>query len=406
MPKKVDVSQALTLPPKDVIAHLESKGHRISWNWHDTWQEAHAKAFTVAKATRMDVLQSIHGELNRALEKGLTERQFIRNMQPQLEKLGWWGKQDIVNKDGVTETVQLGSPSRLKTIYRTNVQTAYQAGHWKTMWKNREHRPYLMYVAMMGVNTRPSHAALRGQVFPITDPIWRAIYPPNGFNCRCRVRALTARQIKSKKMTVQSSEGRLKEEMVTVATNKHTGKTIRRPVTTYSYKDREGRAQIFSPDPGWSYNVGEAAWQPDLDRYPRKIAQQHVEGTVSGPDFKKFFDSPGSYPKETTFPVGVLDQKALDLLNAKNTQTVLLSADTLQAAKINYPEILIDDYQLLPAIIVGGEVVREDDSRIVVSHSGKESYEAVIEVMNDGGALHLTAFHHTLDAGGQKEQGD
>ena len=44
-------------PPADAIAYLQSKGLRITFNWQEMLDEAHARAFTVAKAMRLDVLR-------------------------------------------------------------------------------------------------------------------------------------------------------------------------------------------------------------------------------------------------------------------------------------------------------------------------------------------------------------
>jgi hypothetical protein len=43
--------------------------------------------------------------------------------------------------------------------------------------------------------TRPGHAALHGQVFRLDSPAWAVIAPPNGYNCRCRARYLSAREL-------------------------------------------------------------------------------------------------------------------------------------------------------------------------------------------------------------------
>ncbi len=260
-----DIGFAVSLPPRDSIAYLKAKGQHISWNWHEVWQEAHAKRFTVAKAARLDILTAIRGEVTKALEKGLTERDFIKTMTPRLQALGWWGKQVIVDPDGAAELVQLGSPRRLSTIYRTNLQTAYMAGRYKAMMSNAKDRPYWMYVAVMDTRTRPAHAAMHGRVFHYSSPIWRTHYPPNGFRCRCRVRALTADQIKSMGLTVESAEGRLDEELRTVAIDKRTGEPLRRPVTIYRFPDGAGRTRGFAPDPGWNYNPGMAWSRYDKD---------------------------------------------------------------------------------------------------------------------------------------------
>ncbi len=56
--------------------------------------------------------------------------------------------------------------------------------------------PWLMYVAVIDASTRPGHAALDGRIWRKDDPVWKAIYPPNGTGCRCRTRALTDGQLR------------------------------------------------------------------------------------------------------------------------------------------------------------------------------------------------------------------
>jgi uncharacterized protein with gpF-like domain len=42
---------------------------------------------------------------------------------------------------------------------------------------------------------RPEHAVLDGFTARMEDPVWRKIYPPNGFNCRCIRVALLADEL-------------------------------------------------------------------------------------------------------------------------------------------------------------------------------------------------------------------
>jgi len=71
--------------------------------------------------------------------------------------------------------------------------------------ENIDSRPYWMYVAVIDPSTRPEHAALHGRVFRHDDAFWKTHYPPNGAGCRCRVRALTEAQVKTKGIVVEST---------------------------------------------------------------------------------------------------------------------------------------------------------------------------------------------------------
>ena len=192
-----DTLRALfTQPPADAVAYLKSKGLRITFNWQEMLDEAHARAFTVAKAARLDVLQDIRSALLDALREGKTLTQFSRELTPLLQQKGWWGKQMVVGAGGQAQMVQLGSPQRLRTIYQTNLQSAYMAARALAQEQASRHAfPYRMYVAVMDGRTRPSHAALNGKVWHRDDPVWQVIFPPNGFNCRCRTTMLTQGQM-------------------------------------------------------------------------------------------------------------------------------------------------------------------------------------------------------------------
>ncbi|TBN39185.1 phage minor head protein [Pseudomonas sp. BGI-2] len=251
-----DLKAIFGLEPAKAIAFLKFKGYAITWNWQDMLDQAHDKAFTVAKAMRLDLLSDIRAALETALQDGQTLKQFITNMQPTLEAQGWWGQQAIVDSEGVGELVQLGSPRRLKTIYQTNLQSAYMAGRKAEMEQTTETHPYWMYVAILDGKTRPSHRALHGQVFRHDDPIWSAIFPPNGFNCRCRVVALTEAAVKRRGLTVVSSAGRSFTETVETGTDKRTGEIRTATVTGLRTTDAEGRAITFRTDPGFNHAPG------------------------------------------------------------------------------------------------------------------------------------------------------
>ncbi|MCX2546559.1 phage minor head protein [Pseudomonas sp. COW5] len=202
----IDLKAIFGLEPANAIAYLKAKGYAITWHWQDILDQAHHQAFTVAKAMHLDLLSDIRAALETALQQGHTLKQFTDNLQPTLQAQGWWGKPIIVDSQGTAQPVQLGSPRRLKTIYQTNLQSAYMAGRKTAMQQTTHTHPYWMLIAILDNKTRPSHRALHGQVYRHDDPIWQTIYPPNGYNCRCRVIALTEAAVKRRGLTVQTSQ--------------------------------------------------------------------------------------------------------------------------------------------------------------------------------------------------------
>lgn len=268
MPETVDIGHAVKLPPRQAIRYFQSKGYSISWNWWDTWQDAHAQAFTVAKAARGDVLASIRGGMERAIARGQTQRDFIREMEPELKKLGWWGRQEVTAPDGSAQTVQLGNPHRLKTIYRTNMITAQAHGRYRRHLDNADSRPYWQYDAVMDSHTRPSHAAMDGRVFRFDDPIWNTHYPPNDWNCRCHVRALTEKEVRDRGLVISSSADALSDVRLEAGIDKSTGEVITVDGTSYAFTGRDGKRHILTPGAGWNYNPGKSKTLFDLDGSP------------------------------------------------------------------------------------------------------------------------------------------
>jgi len=184
------------LPPKEAIAYFEKKGYAIGFDWRDVWQHEHARAFTVAKAMRIDILEDIRGAVDAAIKGGLTPRQFKKNLTPILQAKGWWGKQEMADPlSGELRKVQLGSPRRLQTIFDVNMRTSYAAGKWQGIQRLKDRRPYLRYVAVMDGRTRPQHRAWHGTVLPVDHAFWKTHYPPNGWRCRCTVQQLSKRDL-------------------------------------------------------------------------------------------------------------------------------------------------------------------------------------------------------------------
>lgn len=260
MASDMKLDRLFAQPPKDAIDYFNSKGLLLSWDWQEVSTQAHAHAFTVAKLAQLDVLTLIQTELKSALTDGISGRDFINSLAPKLKSKGWWGKKLIPDGHGGFDLIQEGSAWRLNTIYKTNMSTAYMSGRYKAMLENSDHRPYWQYIAIDDGRTRESHRALDGKVFRYDDPIWDTLYPPNGWGCRCRVRALTEKQLQQKGLSVERSDGLLSTRRVNTGVNKQTGEQYQSDVT--SYKNPNG--ETLTPDPAWSNNVGQSAFGSDM----------------------------------------------------------------------------------------------------------------------------------------------
>lgn len=200
------------------VEWFRRRGFAISDGWRDVWAAQHADVFTVARMSSHDLLADTRRIIDRGPAEGMATDRIAAGLEERLRGAGWWG-----SKDGVL----LGSPYRVRTILRTNIQTAYSAGRYRRQRETVSDLPYWRYSAILDSKTRPSHAELDGVVYRADNPIWQTIYPPNGFNCRCSVRALTEREVRNRGLRVL--EG----------TDAPFG---------------------FTPDEGWDYNPGESAW--------------------------------------------------------------------------------------------------------------------------------------------------
>ncbi|WP_036644861.1 phage head morphogenesis protein [Paenibacillus sp. oral taxon 786] len=198
-------------------------------------EEYKSHAFTVSGYTKIQILKKFHDELLKAIEDGLTLKEFKESMNDFLERRGYTGLTNF----------------QADNIFRTNVQTAYQVGHYKQMTSPEvmKLRPYWMYDAVNDQRTRPSHLAMDGRVFRADDPIWNTWYPPNGFRCRCSVVTLSERQVRERGLKVET------EPPVAAEVN--------------------GRFVNILPDPQFATNPAKNAFKPDLKDYPPALRKAY-----------------------------------------------------------------------------------------------------------------------------------
>ena len=221
-----------SVPFTEAIDHLKGKLNLPTPYWDAIDGETHAKAFTVAGATKLELLADLRQAVDDAITNGTTITEFRKRFDEAVTKHGW----SYNGKRGW----------RTRVIYDTNLRTAHAAGQWQQAQRTKDRRPYLQYMTAGDGRVRPQHAAWDEKVFPIDSPWWNTHYPPNGWGCRCTVRTLSQRQMESEGLTVSEPPPLEPTERINVKTGEVYG-TVPKGI-----------------DPGWDYNVGKAWLGPDI----------------------------------------------------------------------------------------------------------------------------------------------
>lgn len=226
------------LPMQEALEYWAAKIALDPADFYALEQAMRARAFTVSSTATADMILDVKRSIDKALLEGLTFDDWKSEISDVIEKSGWTGPR----------------ARRLDVIFRTNMQSAYQAGRWKQMQRVVKARPYWRYLAVKDSRTRPSHLALDGKVYRADHPFWDTYYPPNGFQCRCTVQTLSERQVEARGYRVES-------EMPGP-------EAVKDPATGMEYVVQP------IPDQGWEHNPAKEAFEPDLDKYPDWLRQK------------------------------------------------------------------------------------------------------------------------------------
>ncbi|MBN8294726.1 hypothetical protein JI664_22340 [Rhodobacter sp. NTK016B] len=253
--------ELLPLPHREAIAYLRSKGFappEQRFDYRDVWLEEHARSWVVAKAMRDDVTREIRDAVTRVLEEGGTVRAAMNDLAPKLQRLGWWGRSTMLDPvTGEMRDVQLGSMRRLRVIFDTNLRTAHAAGHWAAIERTKRGFPYLQYIQIDRPTKRHDHRRFHDKIWRVDDPIWKRIYPPNGYFCGCHV--------------IQRTEGWMRRNNRTVDAP---AELDERPWS--NERTGEITAVPRGVDPGFDSNPG-AAWLDIREAVDRVMPEAGIE---------------------------------------------------------------------------------------------------------------------------------
>jgi SPP1 gp7 family putative phage head morphogenesis protein len=251
-----EFARAFRLPPEEAARYMRERDRvRVTYDWRELWHEEHARQFTVSRLAHADLLESLRQGLEASVGGDLTRRDWTRSARQLLGAAGWWGERWVPTPEGqLVRTVF--NPARLRLIYDVNTRMAYAAGRWERIEASRGTHPYLRYVTRADERVRESHRPWHNLTLTVDDPWWQTHYPPNGWRCRCKAVPMRASEYERR----ADLKKRAPEEPLVPWVDTRTG-TV-----------REVPAAV---DPGFAYNVGEAAsrWQGLVDAGRQKVAR-------------------------------------------------------------------------------------------------------------------------------------
>jgi SPP1 gp7 family putative phage head morphogenesis protein len=163
--------------PEAAIRFFRNKIGVTEDEWDALEEQNHDLSFKLAGIADIDVVDDVYSAIDDAITNGTTLEEFKTKVWGELEN-AWGG--EVVNPGW-----------RIETIFRTNLQSSYQAGHYQQAQENKEDRPYAMLDVVEDGRTSDICADLDeeigGRAIPLDDPIWSRAWPPNHFNCRSSV---------------------------------------------------------------------------------------------------------------------------------------------------------------------------------------------------------------------------
>jgi len=358
-----DVKFAIGLEPTEAVRYLQGKGVAVTGNWTQWLEGQHARAFTVANVAKLDVVSDIHTSLVEALKQGQTLDQWRDGLIPTLKAKGWWRREgtakqltDAGRVNQATGEIAKGlTAPRLKVIYETNMQSAYSAARYEQMVAGAARRPLWQWISLQyGLNRRPAHVAMHNRVFRYDDGLFKTVWAPCGYGCKCRMRAYTEREAQQRGLHVESTAGKLSQVTVPL----RDGSMAR--VTRYT-DPSFGAQRFFQPDPGFGHNPAASVWMPRLGDRPAALSSAFVRQAVAGPAFERFVGAKGKL--QGSFPVGLLDDA-----KPGADPGVYLDSEELSAGVAS--TMALDRLRLLPDLVAVGK--RLDDGSIALNeHDGQ-----------------------------------
>lgn len=172
-----DPGDYAAIPFDEAIKFIKARVPLTKAEWKALEEQVRFRAFTIAALSEPDAIERIRKRMIVAVEHGSPLAEF-------------WTAAAAENAAGLGS-----SPWYWETVYRTNVQTAYNAGRAAEFTKSQPE--YMTLVGIEDLRQTEICASLTNPpiVLPATHPFWQTHWPPFHFGCRTTVRAVFQSEI-------------------------------------------------------------------------------------------------------------------------------------------------------------------------------------------------------------------
>lgn len=164
------------LPFEEAEKFFKSRVSLTKKEWLDLEPKLRFRAFTIAALGDPDIIDKVRTRMIAQLKTGSTLESF-------------WNLEKVEAMAGVSKK----SPFYWETVYRTNMQTSYNAG--RAMEYQKTQPEYLEFVGIEDERQTSVCAQRSGIILPATHPFWSTNWPPLHFNCRSTVRGVFKEEI-------------------------------------------------------------------------------------------------------------------------------------------------------------------------------------------------------------------
>lgn len=181
------------LKPVPFKQAIESLRRRLQINpavWDALVAGADIEAATIASQSRDALADDFTKAILEIMERGGTLADFKSDYQRIMAASGWSNPK--------------GAGWHSELVYRVQVGAAQAAGRWQqaqeTIRANPNIKYYFRYVTAGDHRVRDLHSLWHDVVLPVDHRFWLTHWPPNGFQCRCKIQLLSEIELRRYKL--------------------------------------------------------------------------------------------------------------------------------------------------------------------------------------------------------------